>query len=514
MRRLKSFLSSYWILIALVIAKLVIQMVAVNPTYELQRDEFLYLDQAKHLSAGYICVPPLSSWISTIIFWLGGSEFWIRFFPALAGAFTLVFVWLTAEALGARTLGKLAAGLAFLVSVYIRLNILFQPNAFDTLAWTAILYLTIRLIKDKNPIWIYWLMVAFVLGFYNKYTIGFLFAGLTVGILATPQRRLLLNRHLVIALGIGFVLVLPNIIWQLQNGIPFIHHMEALKVTQLDHTSTLSFFVDQILFIAGSIAIVFAALFGLLFGKHLKDYRTIGVTAIATLLLFALFKAKSYYAIGLYAVLFGVGAAYLDQILAKRWRLPILSFLIVANIGSFVSIHKIILPVLSPQQIVANNEPFRKLGMLRWNDGKEHELPQDFADMQGWKEMAHKALNAYQSIPTNERSSTLIFCGNYGETGALNYYNRGKMPEAYSFNTDYIFWIPKLDRISNIVLVGGIPENDVINKFQSFTVTDSVTNKYAIERGVKIMVLRNAVPSFTNQFYRLTNDRIRKFDFF
>ncbi|KKX47100.1 hypothetical protein L950_0228290 [Sphingobacterium sp. IITKGP-BTPF85] len=28
--------------------------------------------------------------------------------------------------------------------------------------------------------------------------------------------------------------------------------------------------------------------------------------------------------------------------------------------------------------------------MLTWEDGKEHQLPQDFADMLGWKELAKK----------------------------------------------------------------------------------------------------------------------------
>jgi hypothetical protein len=41
---------------------------------------------------------------------------------------------------------------------------------------------------------------------------------------------------------------------------------------------------------------------------------------------------------------------------------------------------------------------FEKLGLLKWSDGKNHQLPQDFADMQGWKEMADKAFLAYKMI--------------------------------------------------------------------------------------------------------------------
>ena len=89
---------------------------------------------------------------------------------------------------------------------------------------------------------------------------------------------------------------------------------------------------------------------------------------------------------------------------------------------------KLVYPILTPEQIRKNAASFEKLGLLRWEDGKNHNLPQDFADMLGWHEMADKALEAYQMIPEDERDSTLIICDNYGEAGALNFYDRGKMP--------------------------------------------------------------------------------------
>jgi len=57
----KLFFKNYWILFLLVAVKMVLQMLVVNPVYELHRDEFLHLDQANHLAAGYISVPPLTS---------------------------------------------------------------------------------------------------------------------------------------------------------------------------------------------------------------------------------------------------------------------------------------------------------------------------------------------------------------------------------------------------------------------------------------------------------------------
>src|SRR3954462_15110089 len=82
-----------------VIVKISIGYFLSNPVYELHRDEFLHLDQGHHLAAGYVSVPPFTSWTAALIHSLGNSFFWVRFFPALFGAATVVFVWLTIEEL-------------------------------------------------------------------------------------------------------------------------------------------------------------------------------------------------------------------------------------------------------------------------------------------------------------------------------------------------------------------------------------------------------------------------------
>ena len=94
------FLKNYWLLLIFVLMKIVAQYLVVNPVYELQRDEYLYLDQANHLALGYASVPPLTSWFSLIIQALGNGIFWVRFFPALFGAATMVVVWHTIKELG------------------------------------------------------------------------------------------------------------------------------------------------------------------------------------------------------------------------------------------------------------------------------------------------------------------------------------------------------------------------------------------------------------------------------
>jgi len=252
--KLKGFLSAYWILIALVVLKFILQFVLVNPVYELQRDEFLHLNQADHLAWGFISVPPFTALTSEIINLLGGGLLWIRFFPALYGALTIVFTWLIVEAISGTLISRVLAASALVFSVLLRVNMLFQPNSFDILVWTIIFFLLIRLVQSGNSKWLYFLALIIALGFYNKYNVLFLIGGLTFGILFSEKYRLFYNRSFWFAMLLALTLLLPNIIWQIVYHFPVIHHMQALKVKQLDNNSYLGFLTSVGMLFFGSLS--------------------------------------------------------------------------------------------------------------------------------------------------------------------------------------------------------------------------------------------------------------------
>ena len=192
----------------------------------------------------------------------------------------------------------------------------------------------------------------------------------------------------------------------------------------------------------------------------------------------------------------GFGSVYIEKLISVKWKIIVVPLLIGINLVICILSSKLVLPLLSPEEIRGKSLLFEKMGLLRWEDGKNHDLPQDYADMLGWHEMADKALIAYKMIPENELESTLVFCDNYGQTGALNYYNRSKMKEAYSFATDYIFWLPHLTTIRNIILVG------------------VVENEYAREKGTGVYLITGAIPALTDIFYKLAEERKKKFEIF
>ncbi|GAC1379805.1 MAG: hypothetical protein NVSMB45_02330 [Ginsengibacter sp.] len=117
----------------------------------------------------------------------------------------------------------------------------------------------------------------------------------------------------------------------------------------------------------------------------------------------------------------------------------------------FIGVSKFAFPILSPQQIIANASTFKKIGLLRWEDGKDHQLPQDFADMTGWKELAGKVDSCYNLI--NDKQHTAVLCNNYGEAGAINYYSKFKNINAVTENADYINWYNLTTPIFHVISI-------------------------------------------------------------
>lgn len=482
------------VLMAFIILKFALQYFLLDPQYELHRDEYLHLDQAHHLAWGYLSVPPVTSWFSYLIFALGNSVFWIKFFPALFGALTLLVVWKTIETLNGNLFALMLGATCILFSVLLRLNMLYQPNSLDVLCWTAFYYVVIRYIQTQQKKWLFIGAAVFAFGFLNKYNIAFLVAGLLPAILLSPQRKVLLQAKLYWAIGLGLLLVLPNVWWQYENHFPIVHHMNELAKTQLAHIDRLDFLKEQLLFFIGALAVIVSGCYALLFYAPFKPYRFFFANLFFTLAIFMFLKAKGYYAIGLYPVYIAFGAVFLADILQTDWKRHLRPVAIMLPILLFIPIYKVAFPNKSPEYIAAHQETYKELGLLRWEDGKNHKLPQDYADMLGWKELARKTDSIYASLPNPDR--TLVLCDNYGQAGAINYYTKQGI-RAVSFNADYIDWFDLETPYVNFIRVKEYDAEDEEMKetapyFRTSVVSGRVTNQFAREYGTTIFAFTGA----------------------
>jgi hypothetical protein len=474
------------ILFAFIIIKIVLQYLVVNPIYDLQRDEYLHLDQAKHLAWGYHSIPPVTSWISWLILQLGNAYFWVKFFPALFGALTIVVVWKTVESLKGSLYACVLTAIALTFSSLLRINILYQPNSLDILSWTLVYYTFIRFIQTDNYKWLYLTAVSFAIGFLNKYNIAFCLIGLLPAILLSEHRKIFLQPKFYLALLIGLVLISPNVLWQIQHDLPVLKHMKELAETQLVHVNRMDFVEDQIMFFFSSLLIIIAGFISLFIYKPFGPYRFLFGALVFTLMVFIYLKAKGYYAIGLYPIFFAFGAIYLSHLLQHGWKRYLRLVPIAIVLLLFVPLLDRALPLKTPDE-------YFKLGREHtWEDGKKHPISQDFADMLGWKELAAKVDSIYQSIPNKE--TIFILCDNYGQAGAINYYTKVKGLKADSFTNDYIDWINLNREIQTVIRVKSVENIDFTRDnalFKSVAHVGEIENMYAREKGTQITLLSN-----------------------
>ncbi|MGQ2981948.1 glycosyltransferase family 39 protein [Flavobacterium sp.] len=479
-----------WILLAFIAAKFILQFTLINPDYDLHRDEYLHLDQGDHLAWGYLSLPPFTSWLSWLIKFMGGSVIAVKFFPALFGALTLLVVWRTIEELRGSLYALVLGAACVLLSVLVRINFLYQPNSADILCWTAVYYFLIKYINSQRPKWLFWGGVVFALGFLNKYNVAFLALGLLPALLITGQRKMLAKKELYLAAILVFILILPNLIWQYANNFPVIHHMKELADTQLVHVSRWLFLKEQVIFFISALPVIMSSLYALLFYKPFAQYSLFFWSFVATLGMFMLFRAKGYYAIGLYPVYIAFGSVFLGNVLNVGLKRSLKPVFVLIPVLFCVMVFKIGFSIESPQQVMNNDTAYRDIGMLRWEDGKDHQLPQDMADMLGWKELAAKVDAAISQLP---QGHTLVVCDNYGQAGAINYYSANKDIRAVSFNADYINWFELDKSVYNLIRVKELQNKkgeleETAPFFEKGFVSDSVADPLAREYRTTIFV--------------------------
>ena len=478
-----------------------------SPRYDLHRDEYLYLNQGRHLAWGYLEVPPLMAAQGWATLALGGAAGWVHFWPFLWGAATVYLVVRLAQRLGGGWFAQSLAGTCYLAAAFARLNLLFQPNSFEVFGFAFCLYWLVCFAQQPRPRYLYLLGLGLGLGLLNKYTTLFFGAALGGALLLTPARRVLGNRHFWGAAGLGLLVWLPNLGWQLRHGLPFLHHMALLQKTQLVHVEAADFWKAQLLMCLPAVWVWVPGLLALLLGRAFRPYRAVGWVAVLGVGLLAALHGKDYYALGYYPVLFAFGAVWWEMRIkhfgrlkprgqARRaegpapwWKTAAQAALVAVPLGFLAAFFPLLFPVRGPAAMAALRPRYAALGVYRWEDGRNHALPQDYADMRGWRELADKTWAAYRSLPAAVRPYTLIHCANYGQASAINYYNRGRaLPPAHSLNGSFLFWYPAADSVRAVLIIDDEPDDELAPHFAAYRRFGAVADPYARERGTAITI--------------------------
>jgi 4-amino-4-deoxy-L-arabinose transferase-like glycosyltransferase len=449
----------------------VIAHFATNSAYGFHRDELATLDDALHMEWGFVAYPPLTPAVGRLEMMLFGvSTFAVRVIPTLALAFVVFAAGLIARELGgsrkAQVLAALAVSMIPIVSV--ETNVL-QYVSFDYLFGVLLTYFILRLLNTEDPRW--WVAIGAVigLGMMNKYTMAFFVVGLAVGVFLTSARRLLLNRWLFIGVVLSLLIFLPNLIWQVRHDFISLTFLKYIHARDIRWGRTKGFLPAQT-FVCTSILMLPLVFMGLwfYFTKAGRKFRLLGWMFLATLVLFAIAQARSYYPGPLYPAVLGAGAVVWERWISGRSRAA--NVAIQAVTWTVVVAGSVVTFVLFTPISPVNSTIFKATSKLQEN----------YIEEVGWTDLVQNVARVYGSIPADERARTGIMVGNYGEAGAVDIYSAkyGLPPAISGTNSLWYRTYPKSEPQTLIVV--GWDADDVHELFTSCELAAHNTNSYGL----------------------------------
>jgi len=462
--------------------------------YGIQRDEFLYLAMGDHLRLWRMDFPPLIAIVADVErFCLGTALVALRAVPALAASLLAVLAALLAREMGGGRFAQVFAALAVAASVFFqRAGALFQPVILDALWWTAAFYPLARLCRGDAPEGRWWLLLGLAggAGLLTKFSILFLGFGVLVALLATERRRALLTRWPWIALAVALAVGSPSLVGQLRLGWPLVGQMQNLRQTQLGHVSVAGFFLTQLMFGPAMLAGAWGAA-ALLVSRGLRRFRPIGWTVLVVWITLLVLHGKAYYAGATYAVLFAAGGVALEagRRRAGAWLRGAAAW---ATAAYGLLVLPLGVPILGPAPLQRYVRTIGAVEALRDNRGQLGALPQDYADMLGWKERAEAVAAAYHALPPLERAEAVILADNWGEAGALEFYGpQLGLPQPVCSAGSFWFWGPG-DKPGRVAVILGMRREDVSRLYDSVAAGPHLVNPLTVyeERDLTVYVGR------------------------
>ena len=454
------------------------------------RDALYYLACADHLAFGYVDQPPLFPFIAWIArHTLGTSLPALILWPALAGAGRILLVAAFARELGAQRFGSaFAAALAATPAVWWVIDHQFAMNAFEPLFWTGCAYVILRMMKTQNlKLWLAFGAIA-GFGLENKYSISIFAFALLLGLFLTPQRKLLFTPWLLAGGAVALLIFLPNLIWNVQHHWPFLELMRNVRATGKDILYPPLAYLGQQIKMMNPPTLPFwlGGLLFLFFSKTAESYRAFAWAFLVAIGFFFLSHGKDYYSAPAYPMVLAAGAVAIESFLASHrfdqratlraiFKPACFAWLVV---GIAVPL-PLVLPVLPLDAFVhfLTHAPLRPSPTERSFIGAV--LPQYYADELPWQEQVAAIARVYHSLTPEEQAKTAIFCDNYGQAAAVDFFGpRYGLPKAVSGHQNYFLW-GSHGYTGEIVILVGQAESDVRQEFDSVEVAATLNIPYA-----------------------------------
>jgi hypothetical protein len=431
--------------------------------YGFHSDELYFIACGKHFSFGYVDHAPLVPWLarlSTSLF--GESLFALRIFATLSTALTVFLAGLLVRKLGGGRFAQVLTCLGMIIApVYLRTGNMLCLPAFEPLFWILASYMVVRIIQENNPR--LWLWVGFFvgLGLLNKHSMLFFALGLVVGMLLTPMRKHFKSFWLYAAGAIAFIMILPNLIWQVNNGWPTLSFILNLKAGVMSGISALQFLAGQLLYLHPFNAVLWiSGLVFFVFSKTGKSYRLLGWIWISAFVLLLVTKSKIYYLAPAYVVLLAGGGIAVERWVlskGKKWLKPALvSFFLIGGI--------LLGPLSVPYLDIDTTEAY--IHAITFGKFKNiYELTGDLRSMFGWEEKVRAVADVFNRISPDEQKQTVIWAFGRGNAAAIDFFGRKYgLPNAVSLALTYWLWGVPLGKGDTVICMG-IEKKDIEHVF-------------------------------------------------
>jgi len=425
-------------------------------SYGIFRDEFYYFVCGLRPAWGYVDHPPLVGWISYALSYLFQQDlslyrFWS--FAAAAAHLALVLSWVRNHHGGPLALSLASVALIF-SPLSLGMNHFFSMNSLEPLLWFAIFWLFSR-ISSLRVAGIIGLAALIALGTLNKHTTAIYTALLSlVFFWNASDRRRYVKKIIVLAI-LSLILISPHLFWQIQQGWPTLEFQQNARLYKNEALSVTALVGELILHHHPLVAFLWVpGLFVLLTRSRWHFLRPYAWLCLCFFALLIPTHGKSYYAAGLMAPLIAVGALEFEALgLRARWLFPALIGL------TGLVLMPLTLPVL-PVQLYQSLEETLGLRPASAEKHAQGALPQHYADMFGWRELAEHVATVFHKLPPAEQATTAVFTQNYGQAGALDFYGpKLGLPAASSGHNNYFLWGLHPAGATQILIVGGQRED-------------------------------------------------------
>jgi len=443
-----------------------------NSRYGYFRDELYYLVCGQHLAFGYVDQPPLSILLLRLSRTLFGESLpAIRLLPAIAGAGIVMLTGTIARTLGGRGWAVALSCAAALAGTFLlAVGNFFSMNAFEPLFWMGCIYLLVRIINPESfrgSLWLWFGAVA-GLGLENKHTMAFFGFGIVIALLLIPQLRDHFREKWIWLGGLtALVVALPNIVWEARNHWPTYELLTNIAHSNKNVVLSPGEFLGQQILLnnPATLPLWLGGLIWLFASPDGRRYCTLAIAYLVTLGVFLFLHGKVYYLAPAYPMLFAAGAVAAERLFQARWpwvKPAVLGLILVC--GAFLA--PLALPILPPEKLLAYLQK-NHLQPPRTETSHTAALPQLFADQFGWKEMVASVAHVYHHLRPEDEKRAGIFCQNYGEAGAIDFFGRKYgLPPALSGHQNYFLWGAR-GYTGNVMLVLDTNADDEHKQFES-----------------------------------------------